>query len=253
MNEKYAHPRAISLRLRHLLANGITHGITHPTGLIAHGRGEAFDYLLGERTNEFAKKAIHAAAKLLAAAMHPVITVNGNVAALCAKEVIALANAIPAPIEINLFYRTKKRVNGIARLFGKLGAGVLGANTGQTTTIRGYASKRTFMDKEGVGRADVVLVMLEDGDRTEQLRAMGKKVIAIDINPLSRTAKSADITIVDNVTRALPLLARELNAIKRIKETNKGMKKYNQFDNKSAYDNRKILREAERAIRNGFK
>jgi len=33
---------------------------------------------------------------------------------------------------------------------------------------------------------------------------MGKKVIAIDLNPLSRTAKNADITIVDNVTRAIP-------------------------------------------------
>ena len=30
------------------------------TGLIAHGRGETFDYLLGEKTNGFAKKAIEA-------------------------------------------------------------------------------------------------------------------------------------------------------------------------------------------------
>ena len=35
---------------------------------------------------------------------------------------------------------------------------------------------------------------------------MGKKVITIDLNPLSRTAQTAHITIVDEVTRCLPLL-----------------------------------------------
>ncbi len=35
---------------------------------------------------------------------------------------------------------------------------------------------------------------------------MGKNVIAIDLNPFSRTARAAKITIVDNVTRAMPLL-----------------------------------------------
>jgi 4-phosphopantoate---beta-alanine ligase len=33
---------------------------------------------------------------------------------------------------------------------------------------------------------------------------MGKTVIAIDLNPLSRTAQAATITIVDNVVRAVP-------------------------------------------------
>jgi 4-phosphopantoate--beta-alanine ligase len=33
---------------------------------------------------------------------------------------------------------------------------------------------------------------------------MGKTVITIDLNPLSRTAQTADITIVDNIIRALP-------------------------------------------------
>ena len=36
---------------------------------------------------------------------------------------------------------------------------------------------------------------------------MGKQVIAIDLNPLSRTAQTAHITIVDEVTRCLPLLS----------------------------------------------
>ncbi len=33
---------------------------------------------------------------------------------------------------------------------------------------------------------------------------MGKTVIAIDLNPLSRTSRAASITIVDNVVRAIP-------------------------------------------------
>ena len=52
--------------------------------------------------------------------------------------------------------------------------------------------------------ADVILVPLEDGDRCEALVAMGKIVIAIDLNPLSRTARRATLTIVDELTRALP-------------------------------------------------
>ncbi len=35
---------------------------------------------------------------------------------------------------------------------------------------------------------------------------MGKTVIAVDLNPLSRTARMASLTIVDEVTRALPLI-----------------------------------------------
>jgi 4-phosphopantoate--beta-alanine ligase len=35
---------------------------------------------------------------------------------------------------------------------------------------------------------------------------MGKTVIAIDLNPLSRTAQCAHVTIVDNVVRAIPNL-----------------------------------------------
>jgi len=218
------HPRAESLRLRHLIEKGVKTGITHPTGLIAHGRGEAFDYLLGERTNGFAKEAIIAAAIMLTTARHPVITVNGNVTALCAKEVVALAQAIPAPIEINLFYRTKKRVNAIAKRFGKLGIRVLGVNTEESVKISDYGSKRSFMDKEGVHKADVVLVMLEDGDRAEQLIKLGKKVIAIDLNPLSRTAQKATITIVDNVVRALPHLRNEVGKTKKIPKNR--IKKY---------------------------
>ncbi len=59
---------------------------------------------------------------------------------------------------------------------------------------------------------------LEDGDRTEALRRMGKTVIAIDLNPLSRTSRAASITIVDNVVRAIPNMVRfaeEMRAMSR--------------------------------------
>ncbi len=54
----------------------------------------------------------------------------------------------------------------------------------------------------------MVVVPLEDGDRCEALRRMGKTVVAVDLNPLSRTSKTASITIVDNVVRALPVMTR---------------------------------------------
>ena len=47
---------------------------------------------------------------------------------------------------------------------------------------------------------------LEDGDRCHALVDMGKTVITIDLNPLSRTSQTAHITIVDELTRCLPLL-----------------------------------------------
>ena len=41
------------------------------------------------------------------------------------------------------------------------------------------------------------------------LRNAGKTVITFDLNPLSRTSQTANITIVDNVTRAIDLLINE--------------------------------------------
>ncbi|MEC8312917.1 MAG: phosphopantothenate/pantothenate synthetase family protein, partial [Candidatus Thermoplasmatota archaeon] len=39
------------------------------------------------------------------------------------------------------------------------------------------------------------------GDRCEALVQMGKTVIVVDLNPLSRSAKMASITIVDEISR----------------------------------------------------
>ena len=66
--------------------------------------------------------------------------------------------------------------------------------------------------------ADLILVPLEDGDRCGALVGMGKTVIAIDLNPLSRTARTSTLTIVDELTRALPNITRacrELSAGER--------------------------------------
>src|SRR3954470_22800334 len=73
------HPRAASLRVRERMKDAAAAGLVHPTGLIAHGRGEAFDYLLGERTPPEAEEAVAEAARLLAAAKRPALSLNGNV------------------------------------------------------------------------------------------------------------------------------------------------------------------------------
>ena len=208
------HPRYLSLKYRHALENGVKSGIVTPTGMIAHGRGEALDYLIGERTTKNAMKAAEAAAALLLLAKRPVISVNGNVSVLAAEEIIKLAKVCNAKIEANVFYApAAKRQRMIVELFRKKGAHILGRIS--DAKIKGLSSERANVSKEGIFSADVVLVMLEDGDRTEALKKAGKKVIAIDLNPLSRTAKKADITIVDNIVRALPLLSKKANTLKR--------------------------------------
>ena len=68
------------------------------------GRGEAFDYLIGEATQPFAMEAIHAAAAMLRLAKHPVISVNGNVAALAPEGLIELGRVLNAPLEVNIFH-----------------------------------------------------------------------------------------------------------------------------------------------------
>src|SRR5689334_19944378 len=99
-----SHPRYLSLMARERIVHGVECGITSPHGLIAHGRGEAFDYLLGERTHAFAEKAVKTACSLLLAAQRPVISVNGNACALCPNELVALAKLTRAALEVNIFH-----------------------------------------------------------------------------------------------------------------------------------------------------
>jgi 4-phosphopantoate--beta-alanine ligase len=197
------HPRYRSLVVRERLAGFVREGIVSPEGLTAHGRGEAFDYLIGERTTESALLAEKTAAAMLRSARHPVISVNGNTAALAAREIALLQQASGAIVEINLFHRSEERVRKITHLLESNGVTVL---TGKAERIVPLSHDRALSYPQGTGKADIILVPLEDGDRCAALRKMGKTVIAIDLNPLSRTARMASLTIVDEVTRALPAI-----------------------------------------------
>ena len=188
------------------MVEGFRDGMVSPQGLIAHGRGEAFYYLLGERTTKEARIAARAAAAVLLRAERPVISVNGNVAALAAREVVDLAEVAGARIEIGLFHRSDERVSKIQKLLEDSGAvDVLGFLP--DSRIPGLDGYRGLCSSEGISSADVVLVALEDGDRARALLDMGKTVIAIDLNPMSRTARAAQVAVVDEVTKALPLIS----------------------------------------------
>jgi Uncharacterized protein conserved in archaea len=201
-----SHPRYESLLQRHRIEAGVEAGITSRQGLIAQGRGEAFDYLLGERTTPSADTAERVAAAHLLRADHAVLSVNGNVAALAPEEVVDLADATGAEIEVNLFNRTEQRVEAIAdHLRGYGASGVKGLTA--DARIPGLDHERAKVDADGIYAADVVLVPLEDGDRAEALGEMGKTELVIDLNPMSRSATVAAVPVIDNVVRALPNIA----------------------------------------------
>ena len=115
------HPRAHSLKIRSKMSDSFQSGILSQNGLIAHGRGEAFDYILGENTNKISLHTIRVAtAQLLLS--DSVISVNGNSAALCSKEIVKLAKLTNSKIEINLFHKSPTRVKKISQLLKKHGA-----------------------------------------------------------------------------------------------------------------------------------
>ncbi len=230
-----SHPRYESLITREKISQGLKDGLVHKTGLIAHGRGEAFDYLIGEKTQIFAEHAEKVAAALLILAKKPLISVNGNVVALTAFECVELSDMIPANIEVNLFHRTKKRVLKLTSILKDAGADqVLGMNA--NARIPGLEHDRGLCERDGIYSSDVVLVPLEDGDRCQALKDMGKTVITIDLNPLSRTAKTADVTIVDNVIRAIPNIR---NWVKELKKKDKEILQ----NMVKEWDNNKMLKE----------
>lgn len=200
-----SHPRAESLKVREILSDALNDEIVVPEGLIAHGRGEAFDYLIGEKTIPQAKDAIRAATALMLLSKRSVISVNGNVSALVSNSIAELADLTRSQVEVNLFYRSDLRVKKIANILRESGIReVLGDDEEYRAKDDYLESERQWIDNRGILLADVVLIPLEDGDRTESLKRIGKQVIAIDLNPLSRTSQEATITIVDNVTRAIP-------------------------------------------------
>ena len=237
------HPRYESLLTRHRIEEGVELGITSKQGLIAQGRGEAYDYLLGEETIPSADEAERAAAARLLLADHPVLSVNGNVAALVPEEMVELAEVVGADLEVNLFNRTEERMRAIAEHLRDHGAKDV-KGLAADARIPGLEHERAKMDAEGIYDADVVLVPLEDGDRAEALAEMGKTEIVVDLNPMSRSARTAAIPIVDNIVRAIPNVtkhARELQDASR-EELEEIVSKF---------DREKALEAAERTIRQG--
>jgi len=231
-----SHPRYASLVARERIADGVKRGFTSTQGLIAQGRGEAFDYLLGEKTNPSAAAAARTAAAMLMLAERPALSVNGNVAALVPQEMVELSRVLDAPLEVNLFHRTEERVGKIAEMLRGYGAqGVLGERP--NASVPGLDHARAKATRGGIYDADVVLIPLEDGDRCEALVKMGKKVIAIDLNPLSRTSRMATISIVDNIVRAVPNLISDVMRLSKM--PGEELKKILED-----YDNNKILHQA---------
>jgi 4-phosphopantoate--beta-alanine ligase len=207
-----SHPRYESLLTRHRIEAGVERGITSKQGLIAEGRGEAFDYLLGEETTDSADRAARAAAAYLLQAEHAVVSVNGNAAALVPEELVELAEVTGADLEVNLFNRTEERIEAIADYLREHGAEEV-KGLAADARIPGLDHERAKVDADGIYDADVVLVPLEDGDRAEALGEMGKTELVVDLNPLSRSPQVATVPIVDNIIRAMPIMiehARDL-------------------------------------------
>ncbi|MFX1326330.1 MAG: phosphopantothenate/pantothenate synthetase [Promethearchaeota archaeon] len=224
------HPRYLSLKYRHKIIEGMKNLVVAEAGLIAHGRGECFDYILGEKTTETAKSAIKAAVAALKLAKKPVISVNGNAAALVPDDLVKLSKRLNIPLEINLFYYKEGRIEAIRRVLENAGAtDIRGINENQIVELHGLESNRRKV--ELIAEADVVMVPLEDGDRTEALKKLDKKVIAIDLNPISRTALWADITIVDNIVRVIPEMIKAAEEFKNYTEQDL-VKILNNFNNK---------------------
>jgi 4-phosphopantoate--beta-alanine ligase len=146
-----------------------------------------------------------------------------------------------ANIEVNIFYRTEEREKAIKAELELHGAKrVLGVGPKASARIPELQSERRRVDPDGIYTADTVLVPLEDGDRTEALVKMNKTVIAIDLNPLSRTSKAANITIVDNIVRAIPSL---IEVARKLKDSTSLKKIADNFDNrKNLEDAIKIMK-----------
>ena len=221
-----SHLRKASLLSRQRIVEATKDGLLADSAMIAHGRGEAFDYLLGEKTTDSAKLAIKEVAARLIAAKNPVISVNGNTVVLAGKALIRVAAILNCPIEVNIYYRTDERMSKLNSFLesqkellsqednpkgwnGDWSSAVMSVNIlGKVGDgrIEGLEGPRSICSAEGIERADVILVPLEDGDRCEALINLGKQVLVVDLNPLSRTAKMATVTIVDEISRAAELL-----------------------------------------------
>lgn len=217
-----SHPRYKSLLMRQRLELAAKKGMLADSAMIAHGRGEAFDYLLGEVTIPPAMAATREVAARLLGANNPIISLNGNAIALAGKELLQIANLLNCPVEVNIFYRTDKRMKALIyeleQIKIQLGLDVEILGSEPDAKIPNLEGPRANCCEKGIIRSDVILVPLEDGDRCEALVAMGKDVLVIDLNPLSRTAKMASVTIVDELSRVAVNLLRIIPESPKISE-----------------------------------
>ena len=226
-----SHPRYESLLLRDKIVKASEKGYLADSAMIAHGRGEAFDYLIGEKTIYPAKRAMYVAVAALLLSNNPVISVNGNASVLAIDEIIDLAKAVNAKIEINLFYRTDERVRLLTNLYKDHGyKDILGSLDDEIEYLNDIKNNRATASKTGIYTADTILIPLEDGDRAEILKKSGKNTITIDLNPLSRTSKMSDVSIMDNIVRAIPFMTKIAEDLKtQDRDVLVGM--VNEFDN----------------------
>ena len=147
------HPRYKSLVIRKQLADYALAGVVSLEGLTSHGRGEAFDYLIGEKTPAAALEAEKLAARILLAAKHPVLSINGNTAALAAAEIADLQKAAGCEVEVNLFHRTEERIQKVTDVLTKAGVTV---STGPVERCVPLPHDRGLCRPDGIGSADVV-------------------------------------------------------------------------------------------------
>jgi 4-phosphopantoate--beta-alanine ligase len=169
-----------------------------------------------------------------------VLSVNGNVAALATDAMLRLAARLSCPVEINIFYRTPERMKAILAYIEErkaaLGLDVTVLGDAPDAVIPGLKGPRAACHKDGILDSDVILVPLEDGDRCKALVEMGKTVIVIDLNPLSRSAQQATITVVDELSRALAT-----------------MLSWREDEERLPYDHQTVLKEGHKAMLAGLK
>ncbi|MHA2096096.1 MAG: phosphopantothenate/pantothenate synthetase, partial [Candidatus Hodarchaeales archaeon] len=223
---------------RDAIISGMHQKVVAEAGLIAHGRGEAFDYLLGEETPNFALKQEEFAVLTILSSENPIISVNGNVAALCPEDTVALSKILNAPLEINLFYRSLEREQAIRTKLIDAGAElILGLDPEYQETIPEISHLRRIVDSRGIAKSDCVFVPLEDGDRTQALRRINKSVVTVDLNPLSRTSLTANVSITNNIIRAIPEMIT-------IAEELAGLSKKQLEEQLMSFNNEKLLKKA---------
>lgn len=206
------HPRYESLVYREKIVEAHKNGILADSGMIAHGRGETFDYLIGEKTTENSLNAIEVAACYFLTRKRPVLSVNGNTTALVSEDIAKLSELLDIPVEINLYYRTPERIKNIEKVYRELGVKeLLGTDDDDFIDTPDLNGPRSPVSIEGINKSDLIFVPLEDGDRAEKLVASGKEIISVDLNPLSRTAQTSTVTLVDNIVRVMPQLIKSVN------------------------------------------